>query len=364
MLVLQTLVGNRRIAGVFADSAGGEYAARRPVVQRCGDEVHAGCPCAGKEELAQRQAEQVVQRFTDGTPEAPSAELPPGSQYAAMDGELLSMLGRTLTGKTFWRWRNARPTNLGAALDLLGPADINTLVQLKRRMDLHGLWRFIDTISNLWSTSSLGVDYTGPGGVEGAVSGGNFCKDTAVGESYHPGQSCWREIVPPGTPGLHVCLPGSIHIDPHQTVDGKGWAWTWDADGIHSTQACTYEFLAFIGHMTDVVGGRPVNPFTHYGQIREQINSINTQLAHRVTRYPDLARNQTELNALAAQMDAIAPILRRWSVNGLDGGDGTAEAARLLVQLDEADHTLGRARSAVTGADESDVPSPTILYGP
>jgi hypothetical protein len=279
-----------------------------------------------------------------------------------MDTELLAMLGRTLTAKTFWRWRDSKPSNLGAALDMVGPADINTLVQLKRRMDAYGLWPFITTISGLWSTSSLGIDFDGPGGVEGAITGKNFCRDTAIGESYHKGKSCWREMVEPNTPGLHVCLPGSIHIDPHQTVDGKGWAWTWDSAGIHSSQACTYSFLAFISHMTDVEGGRAVNPFTHYDQIRDRISTYSGQLASRVARYPELATQQAELATLQSQMDAIGPILKRWSIQGLEGGDGTVEASRVLAQLNVADETLARARATIRGADDSDVPDPSIVY--
>jgi hypothetical protein len=374
-----------------------------PVVQRCGGEVHEGCSCAYEEaaptakptgvpeasrqvegdeqsvqtDRAQTQQGQIaragtqrveestptVQRFVDGTPEAPSTDLPDGSPYASMDADLLGMLGRTLTAKSFWRWSGGKPTNLGAALDMLGAADINTLVQLKRRCDMHGLWRYITTMTGLWSTSSLGITFTGPGGLQGSVGGAeDFCRDTAVGESYHPGKSCWREIVPPDTPGLHVCLPNEIHIDPHQTVDGKGWSWSWGSGGPEFGTACTYSFLAFLSHMGDVEGNRPVNPFTHHGQIRSAINDRLPQLEERVKTHPDISATRDDIAALSAEMDTIAPILRRWSVQGKEGGEGDEEARRVLNQLDAADGRLARARDALRGSD--DVPDPGIIYMP
>ena len=420
LLRLQRLAGNTAVRGLLE-----RRAPPVPTVQRCGGVVHEGCSCANEEapsvasggssEQAQQrqqaddnqhrensdrtrqrdtdkpdqtehpdmpdraeqtdkpgqteqteldaQGEQPIQRFVDGTADAPSTDLPDGSPYASMDADLLAMLGRTLTAKSFWRWSGGKPTNLGAALDLLGPADINTLVQLKKRCDLHGLWKSITTMTGLWSTSSLGITFTGPGGLQGTVDGAEqFCRDTAVGESYHPGKSCWREIVPPDTPGLHVCLPNEIHIDPHQTVDGKGWAWSWGSGGPEFGTACTYSFLAFLSHMGDVEGNRPVNPFTHHGQIRGKIDELLPQLQERVKSHPDIGTNRDDIVALSAEMEALSPILRRWSIQGKEGGDGDEEARRVLNQLEAADGRLSRAKDALRGSE--DVPDPSLLYGP
>ncbi|GAA3630869.1 hypothetical protein [Microlunatus ginsengisoli] len=350
-------------------------------VQRCGGEVHEGCSCVNEEAPpvgdgtgpVTRPAREpsgdettpseghAVQRFTDGTPDAPSPELPDGSPYASLDSELLAMLGRTLTAKSFWRWRNDRPTNLGAALDGLGAADLNTLVQLKRRCDAFGLWHNITTMTNLWTTSSLGIDFTGGGGMQSDVAGAEkFCRDTAVGESYHPGKACWREMVEPGTPGLHVCLPDSIHIDPHQTVDGKGWSWSWGSSGPAFGTACTYSFLAFLGHMMDVEGHRPVNPFTHHGEINSRIAGLLPQLEQRVAEHPDISTQRDDIRALQTEMQALAPILRRWSLQGKEGGDDE-EARSVLGQLNAADGRLGRADDAIRG---SNGPDPTVVYSP
>src|SRR2546430_1393004 len=126
-LRLQATAGNRAVSRMLA-------------VQRCGGEVHDGCACAGEVPAVQREAaphgagRSTVQRFTDGTPDSPSAELPPGSAYAGMPGDLLGMLGRTLVAKAYWHWVNTRPTNLGAALDALGTANLNTLAQLHTKL--------------------------------------------------------------------------------------------------------------------------------------------------------------------------------------------------------------------------------------
>lgn len=99
-----------------------------------------------------------------------------------MEETLRAVLGRTLTAKTFWLWVNGKPTNLGAALDMLGPADLNTLVQLHRRLTTAGLWGNITTIKTVWTPSSLGITYNGTSmqSVLDNPDRNDFCKDTTV----------------------------------------------------------------------------------------------------------------------------------------------------------------------------------------
>ena len=358
------------------------------LIQRCNGEVHAGCACAenvpgvlpllhdGEDDhrngevlsrTVQRDAAsaQVVQRdFVDGTVDAPSPDLPPGSQYASMDPELLAMLGRTLTRKTLWIFNGAQATNLGMALDHLSPADINTLVQLHTRMSAVGLWHFIDTISGVWSTSSLGVDFTGPGGIEAEVDARpDFCKDTAIGESYHQGQSCWREMVPSGTPGLHVCGPGSIHIDPHQTVESeRGTGWTFGDWSIQFTEVCKYSFLAWIGHMMDVEGGRDVNVFTRFDHDRTsrpegRITQVRTELETlRGTDAEFVERTLPRLAALDDRLAALEPILRGWAAQGLEAGNGPADAQRVLGELDAVEAEADQIRNEIQDKVYADTP--------
>src|SRR5262245_18066406 len=148
VLSLQRLAGNAAVGALLGGAA--------PLrVQRCGP-LHPDCGCA--EEAAplpgltvSRQPADPAAAFQDGTPDNPTPDLPPGSQYAALDPEVRATLGRTLTAKVYGPWVAARPTNLGDALDHMGVENINTLVQLKDRMFPKGLWAKVETIKNVWT---------------------------------------------------------------------------------------------------------------------------------------------------------------------------------------------------------------------
>ncbi len=361
VLRLQRQIGNARTAAVLRRASPPPARDAVPAsVQRCGGEVHEGCACA--EEAAatvQTTREAPVQRFTDGTPEAPSPDLPDGSPYATMSADLRATLGRTLTAKTFWRWSNGRPTNLGAALDMLGGPDINTLVQLYNRMSGAGLWSKIVTITNLWSTSSLGIDFNEDGSMQTAVEAGNFCKDSSIGQIYHSGKECWREMVPSGTPGLHACFPGSIHIDPHQTVSGRAPGLVvWGPIPVGIRMMCFYDLLSLVDHMSDVEGGRPVNIFTRESGLRARIQPTADRIAAKIGAHPELSTHQAAVAGLPARLDAIEPILRRWSIQGLEGGDGTPEVARVTAEVQAVEDALNAANTAVDNAEPSPQPDP------
>lgn len=344
---LQRTAGNRAVTSLFA------------TVQRCGDERRAGCPCVDEAPAVQTQPVgqgHVAQRFVDGTPDSPSADLPPGSQYVGMTADLLAMLGRTLVAKTYWHWVNTRPTNLGAALDALGPADLNTLVQLHRRLSAIGLWSSIQTIKSVWSTSSLGVSYNGSDMSAVVNSHRAFCKDTVVGESYHPGKLCWREMVTPGLPGLHVCMPGEVHIDPHQTVEttsGTGWRFggRW---GIELAPRCRYAIGAWFGHMADVEGGRAVNVFTRNDRLAARIGELRRRTEGFQQTHQSLATEvSSSLDAQRARLDALAPTLRRWAVQGFEGTDPTTETQRVLGELTAVEAEVDAAESRLDTARRS-----------
>jgi len=360
VLRLQRQIGNARTAAVLQRAAARQPPA--PVsVQRCGGEVHEGCACA--EEAAasvQTLREAPVQRFTDGTEDAPSPDLPDGSPYATMSADLRTTLGRTLTGKTFWLWANGpnRPTNLGAALDKLGAADLNTLVQLYNRMSAAGLWSKIVTIKTVWSTSSLGIDFNEDGTMQAAVEAGNFCKDSSLGQAYHPGKECWREMVDSGTPGLHACFPGSIHIDPHQTVSGRAPGITFGWNGVGFRMMCFYSLLALVDHMGDVEGGNAVNVFTRVRGLRARIQPTADRIAGKIGTNPELSTHQAAVAGLPARLDAIDPILRRWSIQGLEGGDGTPEVTRVNSEVRAVEDELNAANTAVDNTEFSTQPDP------
>jgi len=369
VLRLQRQVGNARTVAALrrTSSPAPAGATGAPLaVQRCGGEVHEGCACA--EEAAaqtpvQTLREPAVQRFTDGTPDAPSPDLPDGSPYFSLHADLRATLGRTLTAKSFWRWANGKPTNLGAALDMLGAPDVNTLVQLHSRMATAGLWAKVTTITALWSTSSLGIDFTEDGSMQAAVEGGNFCKDDSIGQIYHSGKQCWREMVESGTPGLHACFPGSIHIDPHQTVAsfrGPGIEIGWS--GVGFRMFCFYNLLSVVGHMMDVEGGRPVNVFIRESRLRERVEPTLARIAGQIGAHPELGSHQTAVAAVPARLDAIRPILRRWSLQGLEGGDGTPEVGRVTAELQSVENVLDAAKNLLDDLAEGSMPQPLPMY--
>jgi hypothetical protein len=337
LLRLQRSVGNAAVSNLVRST-------RRstPLQRGCGAE----CTCetcqssaAAKERVMAQAAlpsggsPSLQGEFVDGTADAPSDQLPPGSAYASMDADLLAMLGRTLKAKSFWRWANARPTNLGAALDLLGPADLDTLVQLKGRLMARGLWANIETIRNLWSTSSLGVDYNGPSMQSAVDASDQFCKDTMVGESYHDG-SCWREVVQANTPGLHFCTPNSVHIDPHQTSVGRHWGIDVGGDSIIGSRSnvCSYSLVAFISHMTDVEGGRAVNMFERFEALSARIARLKDGAAKRSD--PVAIGAVSRLNDYDQKAQALAPVLRGWAVQGFEGGDAGPQVQRTDQEMD------------------------------
>ena len=101
LLTLQRQAGNAAVGELLRSTV--------PLAaQRCGGEVHAGCPCAEGEApaaaappiTAARQPGPDAAGFQDGTPDNPNPNLPPGSQYEHLDPELRSTLGRTLDRKS------------------------------------------------------------------------------------------------------------------------------------------------------------------------------------------------------------------------------------------------------------------------
>jgi hypothetical protein len=363
LIDLQRRAGNAAVQRLLA---------RQPVVlvQRCGGVVHDGCACSQRSPESKTGGPPAVttltiQRFEDGTQDNPSPDLPPGSQYHAMDPELRAMLSRTLVAKTYWLWRDNKPTNLGAALDAMGVGNLNTLVQLKHRLFHRGLWGHIQTIRNVWTTSSLGIDYNGPS-MQGAIqSDEGFCKDTAIGESYHKG-SCWREVVPANTPGLHFCTPDEIHIDPHQTSVGHLPGVGVGGGGVEFGWVCRYSLTALISHMADVEGGASVNVFHRYHQIgddnkvpRRSIGPQRRRIGRLAAAHPEVRSHLSTLDTLEARRVALDPTLRQWALRGLEGGDAGPQIRRVLDEMDAIEAEIGRVAGALDEVALAEQPNPT-----
>jgi hypothetical protein len=347
VLNLQRLAGNAAVGSLL----GGGIAVP---VQRCGP-LHPDCGC--DEEVAasppltvSRQPGDPGAGFQDGTPENPSPDVPPGSQYAGLDPELRATLGRTLTAKVYGPWVAARPTNLGDALDHMGVENINTLVQLKNRMFPRGLWGKVQTIKNVWTTSSLGIDYNGPS-MEGELDaeGSGFCKDTSIGEAYHSGE-CWREVVDANTPGLHFCTPDSIHIDPHQTSTGTQGGIQFGGGSFVRLRDnfCSYSMLAFVSHMMDVEGGRSVNIFHRYAKIRDRIAAAKTKAEQLQATAPEAGGHLPTLQSLEQRRLQLDPILRGWAIQGFQGGDAGDQVRDVDAKMSAIEADLDTVEQALT----------------
>jgi hypothetical protein len=359
VLALQRLAGNAAVHRLLGGLA-------PPTVQRCGGDVHEGCGCAEDPAPApapltvSRQGEGAQQGFQDGTPDNPNPALPPGSRYERMDPEVRAMLARTLTARSYGPWAADKPTNLGAALDMMGVENINTLVQLKYRMFPKGLWSSINTIRNVWTTSSLGIDYNGAD-MQGAIdSDGTFCKDTSIGQAYHSGQ-CWREIVQANTPGLHYCVPNSIHIDPHQTSTGTqggvqlgGGSWV-----RYRSNFCSYSLIAFVSHMADVEGGRSVNVFHRYAKVRERIRTERARASRLRDSDPAAPGHVDALQALEQRRLALDPRLRDWAIEGFEGGDAGDQVRAVDRELGALESELDREAAALDDIEARQAPPPS-----
>jgi hypothetical protein len=346
VLDLQRLAGNAAVGALL----GGVAALP---VQRCGP-LHPDCGC--HEDLDASTPLTVSRQpadgagFQDGTPDNPSPGLPPGSQYAGLDPELRATLGRTLTAKVYGPWVAARPTNLGDALDHMGVENVNTLVQLKNRMFPKGLWGKVETIKNVWTTSSLGIDYNGPS-MQGELDaeGSGFCKDTSIGEAYHSGE-CWREIVDANTPGLHFCTPDSIHIDPHQTSTGTQGGIQFGGGSFIRLRDnyCSYSMLAFVSHMMDVEGGRSVNIFHRYAKIRDRIASAKTKAEQLQATAPEAAGHLSTLQSLEQRRLDLDPTLRGWAIHGFQGGDAGDQVRDVDAKMSAIEADLDKVEQALT----------------
>lgn len=343
---LGLLAGLQRVAG---NAAVHHLVQRSATVKRCGADEPAA-------QVAQRAAILFVQRddYQDGTPENPNPELPPGSAYAHLDPELRATLGRTLTAHAYGPWAGSKPTNLGAALDQMGVENINTLVQLKGRMFPIGLWSKVETIKNVWTTSSLGIDYNGPSMQGDLDAAQNFCKDTSIGEAYHSG-NCWREVVEANTPGLHFCTPNSIHIDPHQTSVGQQGGVQFGGGSIMSYRGnyCKYSLIAFVSHMMDVEGGRAVNVFHRYAMMRDRIRTLRDRAQKMRERGLNVDAQVTTLETLEQRRLALDPTLRGWAVQGFEGGDAGAEAARVGKEMNDIEAQCQRVTTELEGVEAS-----------
>jgi hypothetical protein len=120
---------------------------------------------------------------------------------------------------------------------------------------------------------------------------------------------------------------------------------------------CVYSLIALVGHMQDVVGERPVNVFERYSGDQKKVAGLRERVGQLEQKHEDTGAT---LDTLDARLTPIEPVLRRWAIQGLEGGDGTAEAAQTLDQLAAIEREIDRVDSDVAGweTEENPVPMP------
>jgi RHS repeat-associated protein len=104
------------------------------------------------------------------------------------------------------------------------------------------------------------LDFLDPSGLDlvsclylcnGPPPSGNpfYCRDTGAGGAMHPGETCYRQIVPgTGFPSCHVCYDANGACNVHQDAHGP-------ATGRNADGTCIYGFRTTIDHWTwDLLG--------------------------------------------------------------------------------------------------------------
>jgi hypothetical protein len=153
-----------------------------------------------------------------------------------------------------------------------------------------------------------------------------------------------------------------VHIDPHQAVAGKTTGWGFGGEwGIKLVDdVCTYSLMAFIDHMMDVEGGRPVNVFTRRGQLYGRIRTARERVTAAVDLAPDVASHTATLDSLEQRLDRLGTVMQGWAIRGFEGDDGSAEAKRVLDELDAIESELQAVEQHLADVREGSMPQPLM----
>jgi hypothetical protein len=266
-------------------------------VQRCGGEVHAGCPCGETDD----GSPAMIQRDVSANP----ADLA-GSVFEKLDDKLKVKLA----DKNVFPW--SKPT-LAASLNELPNAVIAIMSRIGAMVSKTApfLWDFVAKIEpGGWITDNFGMPFTW---TDGAALGAKlaaeptFCKDNpASAWWYHNTTSAYRQIA--GTPGgaaLHVITAGKteVHIDVHQPVKGKDKSWL-------SAGQCEYDLSAWWDHAGDVTAGKTgarATPIGRYGTVRGGIDHARKAPYYREDKdEPQLTEAENRIKAVSMRVQKYA----------------------------------------------------------
>ncbi len=404
-LQLQRSTGNASFAGWIG--AGQPRRRPAPVVtlQRCGAEVHEGCPCAEGKALPplSMQTMPAVQ-LQPATDQPAPGELKADSSYQRLPGPLLTAIKKSYTDKTML-FGHGEQESLDDVLDRLSTSVINALVRIYSRGA--AVWSFVDTIVWVWITDNWGMTFKSTGGdIAGALKNDpRFCKDSPLGQVYHSGSECWREMTDGGA-GLHVCLGAdkSMHVDPHMPVKQKGGGSTgtgalegaaigalWGPIGVLAGAAvgaaigsatgggtsdkgdiCVYDTALWLQHASDVLSGKTgPDLFSRVDTARSNLESVDKRIGV-LPASAQKSRLAGELRAARATFDKVLRATRSAATRPIDGGQpldeqvgqSVAEIEPLLPDLENVEGEIDRIGGQVDQLQSGATPAPAATGVP
>ena len=296
-------------------------------VQRCGDEVHEGCSCAEGHAPAAivdpgpTVGDRAVAVQRDDPPAADKTAIPPDSPYASTPEALMKVFKESYRNNTML-FAHGPDETLVQVLDRIGMSAVSIASQIYQRMNARGIWSHVKDITWIWLTTSRGLTFNSTGaGLRAAVNGhSNFCKEFLVASmAYHGMTEMWRELVEPGTPGLHIGAaeePASVHIDMHQV-------------GVPLFAGyCDYDAGALFDHWNDLQeNGATI--FSKADGVRRHAATVKDRIDHILATQPEHSGDVTgpaeRRDRAQARLDAILPRLRVLATAGMEGEQEAAQ---------------------------------------
>jgi hypothetical protein len=352
-------------------------------LQRCGAEIHEGCPCAQGKALPPLSMPALpVAQLQPTTDQPAPGDLKADSPYRRLPAPLLAVIKKSYTDKTML-FGHGDQESLDDVLDRQSTTVISALVRIYSRGA--AIWSFVDSIVWVWITDNWGMEFKPTGGnLQGTLKNDpRFCKDSALGQIYHSGSECWREMTDGGA-GLHVCLGGktSMHVDPHMPVKKKGGGSTgtgaaigaavgalWGPLGIAAGAGiggflgnvtgggtsdlgdiCVYDAGLWLHHASDVLSGKTgPDPFKRVDGARSNLDSVDKRIGV-LPPSPEKTQLADDLRAARATLARVLDAARSAAARPIDSsqpldqqvGQSAAEIEPLLPDLKHVEDEIER----------------------
>jgi hypothetical protein len=311
-------------------------------------------PGRGNQLVAQRQPVAAPAAADQATmANDPHATDNPPARYAALPGELLRLLARSV-GVLSEFGRTPKPT-LWDYLDGLEAAHLATLVQLHAATRHLGIWNEITTLRHVYFGSSWGIDFHGnAAAVRTRIEGDRlWCKDLQRfvrpehGNSQH---DWWRNTEHPGERGLHVGLDAgegwmNLHYDSHVPALGRyeNDVTIFPVEAILSAAlgcTCRYDLLEVYTHNRDIhsAGGHDFPaPFAEIPKMRYVSDKLAALAGYEIDDpFGDIPAANGLMSGYVAtrrELNAFDQESRNFAVQ--PGGEGQAQGAGMSERARE-----------------------------